>query len=183
VHCSANHLYLLWVKVGRPLCLTTRTSSDAWLWHERYSHLHFDALSKIEQKGMVHDLPHINHIHRLCADCIATKMKRSLFPSLAKRRADGLLDLVHGDLCGPISSETPGGKKFFLVLVDDWSRFMWVAPLAAKSDMLAAVKMFKAKVEVETGRRLRLLRTDNRGELTSMSSRLTVPSMGSNGST
>jgi hypothetical protein len=45
---------------------------------------------------------------------------------------------------------------------------MWVALLTAKSDTLAAVKMFKAKVEVETGRHLRVLRTDNEGEFTSI---------------
>jgi hypothetical protein len=68
-----------------------------------------------------------------------------------KRRAEGLLDLVNGDLCGPISPATPGGKRYFLLLVDDKSRFMWLALLAAKSDTLAALKKFQAKVEVETG--------------------------------
>jgi hypothetical protein len=62
-----------------------------------------------------------------------------------------LLDLVNGDLCGPISPATPGGKRYFLLLVDDKSRFMWLALLAAKSDTLAALKKFQAKVEVETG--------------------------------
>jgi transposase InsO family protein len=89
-----------------------------------------------------------------------------MFPSQAKRRADGLLDLVHDDLCGPITSVTPGGKKYFLLLVDDRSRFMWVALLATKSDTLAAVKMFTAKVE--TGRHLCMLRTYNGGEFTSI---------------
>jgi hypothetical protein len=81
VHRSANRLYLLRVKIGRPLCLSPHASSDAWLWHERYGHLHFNALNKVKQRGMVHDILRINHIHQLCADCIATKMKRSPFPS------------------------------------------------------------------------------------------------------
>jgi hypothetical protein len=41
---------------------------------------------------------------------------------------------------------------------------MWVSMLAAKSDVLATVKLFQARVEVETGRKLRVLRTDNEGE-------------------
>jgi hypothetical protein len=41
------------VKIGRLLCLAARTCNDAWLWHERYGHLHFDALDKLEQWGMV----------------------------------------------------------------------------------------------------------------------------------
>jgi hypothetical protein len=181
VHRSANHLYLHRVKIGHPLYLTARASSDAWLWHECYGHLHFDALSKLEQRGMVHGIPRINHIHQLCADCIATRMKRSLFPSQAKRWADGLLDLVHDDLCGPIMSVTPSGKKYFLLLVDDRSRFMWVALLAAKSDTLAAVKMFTTKVE--TGRRLCMLRTDNGASSPPSSLRLIMSRMASSDNT
>ena len=76
--------------------------------------------------------------------------------------------MVHGDLCGPITPATPGGKQYFLLLVDDKSRYMWVTLLAAKSDTLAAVMKFQAKVEVETGRRLCVLRTNNGGEFTSV---------------
>jgi hypothetical protein len=168
VQRSTNRLYLLRVKIARPLCLAARGSNDAWLWHERYGHLHFDALKKLEQRGMVQGIAHIEHVHQLCADCVTTKLKRSPFPSQAKRRAEGLLDLVHGDLCGPISPATPGGKRYFLLLVDDKSRFMWLALLSAKSDTLAALKKFQAKVEVETGWRLRVLRTDNGGGFASV---------------
>jgi hypothetical protein len=44
------------------------------LWHERYGHLHFDTLRKLEQRGMVHGLPHIEHVHQLCADCVTIKL-------------------------------------------------------------------------------------------------------------
>jgi hypothetical protein len=63
---------------------------------------------------------------------------------------------------------TPGGKKYFLLLVDDKSMLMWLVLLAAKSDTLAVLKKFQVKVEVETGRRLHVLRTDNGGEVTSI---------------
>ena len=76
--------------------------------------------------------------------------------------------MVHGDLCGPITPATPGGKQYFLLLVDDKSRYMWVTLLTAKSDTLATVKKFQAKVEVEIGQHLRVLRTDNGGEFTSV---------------
>ena len=89
---------------------------------------------------MVRGLPHTERVHQLCTDCVTTKLKRSPFPLLAKRWAEGLLDLVHGDLCDPITSATPGGKLYFLLLVDDRSRYMWVTLLAAKSDTLVAVK-------------------------------------------
>jgi hypothetical protein len=72
--------------------------------------------------------------------------------------------------CSPIMMATPGGKKYFLLVVDNKSRFMWLMLLAAKSDTLATVKRFQARVEVETGwhLRLRVLRTNNGGEFTSV---------------
>jgi hypothetical protein len=158
---STERLYLLRVQLARPLCLAARASDGAWLWQERLGHLNFDALHKMEKHGMVQGLPPIDRVHQLCIECVTTKLKRRPFPLQAKRRAEGLLDLVHSNLCGPITPPTPGGKQYFLLLVDDKSRFMWVALLAAKSDTLAAVKKFQARVEVETGRHLCVLRMDN----------------------
>lgn len=148
--------------------MTARRDDGPWLWHERYGHLHFDALRKLNKEKMVDGLPPVEHVHQLCTDCVATKLKRKPFPAQAKRRADGLLDLVHGDLCGPITPATPGGKAFFLLLVDDHSRYMWLSLLENKSGALAAIQRFQACVEVEMGRRLRVLRTDNGGEFTSV---------------
>jgi transposase InsO family protein len=78
----------------------------------------------------------------------------------------GLLDLVHGDLCGPITPATPGGCRHFLLLVDDHSRYMWVRLLNTKDEAASAIKQWQALVEAETGRVLRVLRTDNGGEFT-----------------
>lgn len=130
--------------------------------------MHFDALHKLAQKEMVEGLPMLERVNQLCGNCVTTKLKRRPFPNRAKRRAEGLLDLVHGDLCGPITPTTPGDKRFFLLLVDDRSRFMWIVLLAAKSDTLAAVHKFQVKVEVETGCRLQVLRTNHGGEFTSV---------------
>jgi len=78
---SANRLYLLRVKIAWPLCLSACANDSAWLWHERYGHLHFDALRKLEEWGMVRGLPHVKNVHQLCTDCVTTKLKRSPFPS------------------------------------------------------------------------------------------------------
>jgi hypothetical protein len=113
-----------------------------WLWHERYGHLHFITLRKLEEQGMVQGLPRVEHIHHLCIDYVTTKLKRSPFLTLAKRRVEGLLDLNHGDFCGLITPMTPGGKKYFLLLVDFKSRYVWVALLSTKRDTLATLNKF-----------------------------------------
>jgi hypothetical protein len=71
------------------------------------------------------------------------------------------LELVHGDLCGPISPATPSGRRYFLLLVDDATRYMWVALLTTKDAVVDVVKHLQALAEKKSGRKLRALRTDN----------------------
>jgi transposase InsO family protein len=75
------------------------------------------------------------------------------------------LDLVHGDLCGPVTPATPGGRHYFLLLVDDASWFMW-AVLPMKAATVDAIKLVQVATEKETGLKLQVLRTYNGGEFT-----------------
>ncbi|XP_066163729.1 uncharacterized protein [Oryza sativa Japonica Group] len=113
--------------------------------------------------NMVRELPAIDHVDQLCDGCLAGKQRRLPFPEEAKFRAQEALELVHGDLCGPITPATPGGRKYFLLLVDDMSRYMWIRLLSGKHEAAAAIKQFQAGVELESGRKLRALRTGCRG--------------------
>jgi hypothetical protein len=73
---------------------------------------------------------------------------------------------VHYDLCGPVKLVTLGGRHYFLLLVNNATRYMCVAPLAAKSDVVGAIRRIQVVVE-ECGLKLRAQRTDNGGEITS----------------
>ena len=86
----------------------------------------FDALGQLEK--MVRGLPHIEHAGELCDSCLAGKQRRQPFAKAVKYRAGNVLKLVHGDLCGPIVPATHGGRRYFLLLVDDCSRHVAVAP-------------------------------------------------------
>jgi hypothetical protein len=79
VRRSTERLYLLRVKLAQPLCLAARTTNSAWLWHERFGHMNFDALHKMEKRGMVQGLPPIDRVHQLCTECVTTKLKRRPF--------------------------------------------------------------------------------------------------------
>jgi hypothetical protein len=61
---------------------------------------------------------------------------------------------------------TPGARRYFLLLIDDVTRYMWIALLTAKSEASSAIKRIQAAAEKECGRKLRVLRTDNGGEFT-----------------
>ena len=96
------------------------------------------------------------------------KQRRLPFPKAAKYRAADPLKLVHGDLCGPITPATHGGRRYFLLLVDDYSRYMWLQLLTGKSDAAEAIKCFRGRAEAESRRKLRVLRTDRGGEFTAV---------------
>jgi hypothetical protein len=127
---SRGRLYVLHLAIARPVCLAAHGGEDAWRWHARYGHMHFDALRHLARGELVHGLPLLDEAGRLCDACLAGKQKRAPFPRQAVNRADELLGLVHADLCGPIDPPTPGGKRYFLLLVDDHSRHMWIHLLA-----------------------------------------------------
>jgi hypothetical protein len=82
--------------------------------------------------------------------------------------AERRLELVHGDLCGPISLATPRGNKYFLLLVNDLSRYMWVATIHSKDRAAAAIKDIQAWAEGESDLKLKALRTDRGGEFTAI---------------
>ena len=79
------------------------------------------------------------------------------------------MELVHGDICGPVKPTTLGGKTLFLLLVNDKSRFMWLILLQAKSEAVEAIKHIQARAEVECGKKMRVLRMDQGRKFTSAS--------------
>jgi hypothetical protein len=76
------------------------------------------------------------------------------FPRTTQRHADDMLQLVHGDLCGPIMPVTPSGNCYFLLLVDDYSCHMWVALLATKDTAPAAIQNIQVAAERKSGKKL-----------------------------
>ena len=76
------------------------------------------------------------------------------------------LKLVHGDLCGPIMPAINGGRWYFLLLMNDCSRYMWLQLLMSKDKAATTIKKFKMCTEAESGKKLRVLRTDRGGEFT-----------------
>ena len=87
---------------------------------------------------------------------------------MAKYRAADAFELVHDDLCGPITPGTNGARRYFLLLVDDCNRYMWLQLLTSKDEAAAAIKNFKMHAEAESGKKLHVLRTDRGGEFTSV---------------
>lgn len=162
-----NRLYIARLRLANPICLAAHPDEEAWRWHARFGHQHFDGLERLIRHNMVHGMPLIHHTEQVCDACLVGKQRRAPFPQQANYRAAEPLELVHGDLCCPISPPTQGGKRYFLLLVDDHSRFMWLYLLRSKDEAAEAIQRFKVHAERETGRKLRTFRSDRRGEFNS----------------
>nr|GEV09961.1 hypothetical protein [Tanacetum cinerariifolium] len=109
--------------------------TQAWLWHRRLSHLNFDYINLLSKKDVVIGLPKLKFVKdQLCSSCEVSKAKRGSFKSKAVPSSKGRLNLPHMDLCGPMRVASINGKKYILVIVDDYSRYTWTLFLHSKDE-------------------------------------------------
>jgi hypothetical protein len=146
--------------IARPVCLAARTGDEAWRWHARFGHTGFAALRRMGKEEMVRGLPVLEQVEQLCESCLAGKQRCAPFPHQATRRATKSPQLLHGDLCGLVSPPTPRGNRYFLLLVDDYSLYMWVSIIASKDQAESEIRRIQAATERKSGNLLCALRTD-----------------------
>ncbi|KAD4982647.1 hypothetical protein E3N88_19318 [Mikania micrantha] len=164
---TKNRLYKVQLKPGSPECLQVKLEDNGWKWHARLGHINFETMKLMAHKRMTAGLPTIAHPNRFCDSCLIGKQTRTTFPKATLYRANKTLELVYGDLCGPISPPTLAGNEYIFVIIDDYSRYMWTFMLKRKVDALQSFKSFKAQAENETGNSIKVFRTDRGGEFTS----------------
>jgi transposase InsO family protein len=150
----------------RAACLSARAEAEARRWHARLEHVNMPVLRQMANQELVKGMPSLEQVEGVCEACMTGKQRRTVFPDQAAWRAEHGLELVHGDLCGPISPATPSGNFYFLLLVDDHSRYMWISTLVSKNQAAAAIMEFQAQAEGESGHKLLMLRADRGGEFT-----------------
>jgi len=164
---TANRLYTVKFGLVSPICLLANSDNLAWQWHARFGHLNFRALHDLSGKNMVDGMPAVKRIEQVCDGCVLGKQHRKPFPSVSSLRAEKVLELVHADLCGHITPKTLGGAAYFLLVVDDHSRYMWIEMLKTKDQALDCFRRIKVRAELESGDKLKAMRTDRGGEFTS----------------
>lgn len=168
---SGNRMfYLLAAKPHKnSMCLQAEEveEKETHLWHCRYGHLNHDGLRMLAHKKMVVGLPNLKLTKELCTTCLIGKQHRESMPKRSSWRALKQLQLVHSDICGPITPASHSDKRYILSFIDDFSRKTWVYFLNEKSEAFTTFKSFKASVEKEVGEQITCLRTDRGGEFNS----------------
>ncbi|GKB21720.1 retrovirus-related pol polyprotein from transposon TNT 1-94 [Tanacetum coccineum] len=146
-----------------PICLlSTASKSKSWLWHRRLNHLNFGTINDLARKDLVRGLPRLKfEKDHLCSACQLGKSKKFSYRPKSKNTNMEVLHTLHMDLCGPMRVQSIKGKKYILVIVDDYSRFTWVKFLRSKDETPEFVTNFLKQIQVGLNKTVRFIRTDN----------------------
>nr|GEX70488.1 hypothetical protein [Tanacetum cinerariifolium] len=134
-----NNLYTLSLgdrMASSPICLLSKASkTNSWLLQRRLSYLNFGAINHLARQGLVRCLLKLKFEkdHLCSAGAMGKSMKKFHKPKSEDTNQEKLY-LLHMDLYGPMRVESVNGKKYILVIVDDYSRFIWVKCLRSKDE-------------------------------------------------
>ncbi|GFT27201.1 retrovirus-related Pol polyprotein from transposon TNT 1-94 [Trichonephila clavipes] len=131
------------------------------IWHQRFCHVNNDYLVKTSKNDSVKGLPRLNDNGKTrCIPCKLAKSKRVSFKKMEAVRSKRPLELLHMDLCGPMPTESQGGNKYFLSIIDDYSRKVTVFPIRNKSDVFHTFIRFQKRAERFLSKKVIAVRTD-----------------------
>ena len=138
-----------------------RVSVTKDLWHARLGHVGSRAMSDLPVATMGYSAggPPLS----ICEACILGKHPRAPHPPSSSRAANPL-DLVHSDICSPFPVQTPHGKLYFCIFLDDHTHGLDLYLLATRDQVFEAFQMFHRKWELRLDRKVKALRVDNAGE-------------------
>nr|GEU88788.1 retrovirus-related Pol polyprotein from transposon TNT 1-94 [Tanacetum cinerariifolium] len=146
---------------SNPICLMAKaTSSQAWLWHHRLSHLNFDTINLRSKNDIVVGLPKLKFVK----DHLCSSSKRKSFHTKPTPSSKRQLQLLHMDLCGPMRVTSINGKRYVLVIVDDYSRYTWTHFLRSKDETPKVLIDFLRLVQRGLQAQVRIVRTDKGSE-------------------
>ncbi|GFU43755.1 retrovirus-related Pol polyprotein from transposon TNT 1-94 [Trichonephila clavipes] len=120
-----------------------------------------DYQKKVVKNDSVKGLPRLTDNGKThCIPCKLAKSKRVSFKKTGAVRSKRPLELLHMDLCGPMPTESQGGNKYFLSIIDDYSRKVTVFPIRNKSDVFHTFIRFQKRAERFLSRKVIAVRTD-----------------------
>ncbi|GKE03500.1 retrovirus-related pol polyprotein from transposon TNT 1-94, partial [Tanacetum coccineum] len=143
-------------------CYMRNLEGDDLLTRDRESNLYTISIPDLTKHDLVDGLSKFKYSKdHPCSACKRGKSKKSYHPPKVVMSTHFKLELLHMDLCGPMRVASINGKKYILVIVDDYSRFTWVYFLHTKDETLEIIKNFIARVQLNFKAKVCKIRTDN----------------------
>lgn len=167
----------VWMLDTTPIVPTKQHNAKAYtainsakLWHERLGHLGKNALAKLPDNSLGVTINSKDELPTLktCEVCIQSKGTQ-LISRQPSTKAEDILEVVFSDICGPISPSTLSRYRYFATFLDSYSRWVDIALLRTRDEVLDAFKKWLIKEQNQTGKKLKRFHSDNALEYLSLS--------------
>src|SRR5436189_5604766 len=142
--------------VSVPVWLNHDIASESIKWHRRLGHIGQDRLSRLVKSGLTGSLTKVTL--PTCQFCLAGKAIRKSFGKT--RRTSAPLDLIHSDICGPMSARNRTNTPYFITFIDDYSRYSHIYLISHKSEALKCFEAYLNEVENKLERKVKTLSTE-----------------------
>jgi hypothetical protein len=120
------------------------SDNPTYLWHCCLGHIGVKCMKKLHSDGLLESLDFESF--DTCEPCLMGKMTKTPFSRIMERATD-LLEIIHTNVCGPMSISTRSGYHYFLTFTDDLSSYGYVYLMKHKSEMFEKFKEFQNEVE------------------------------------
>lgn len=141
------------------------TTNCIHFWHKVFGHRDPAAIKEMYSKNMVNGMKIIDcGIKTECETCLQAKSTRLPFPRQSSSQSNDVLELVHSDVCGPMQTQSPSGKRYVLTFIDDYSHYTVIYLLRKKSEVEEKIKEYIALVMNKFGKKIKCMRSDRGGE-------------------
>jgi hypothetical protein len=111
-------------------------------------------MKELHKDGLLESLD-FDSLNR-CEPCLMGKMNKTPFTYFVER-VTNLLEIIHNDVCGPMSVSTCNGYHYFVTFTDDLSRYGYIFLINHKSKTFEKFKDFQSKVENQLDRKIKNL--------------------------
>nr|GEX37879.1 retrovirus-related Pol polyprotein from transposon TNT 1-94 [Tanacetum cinerariifolium] len=160
-------------KTTDPVRKSKTSKTKSWLWHRRLSHLNFGIINHLAKHSLVRGPLKLKfEKDHLCAACAMGKSKKKPHKPKSEETNQEKLYLLHMDLCGSMRVASVNGKKYIIVIVDDYSRFTWVKCLRSKGEALDFIIKFLTMIQVRLKTPVHRIKTDNGTEFVNQTLRV-----------
>ena len=144
------------------MSLSKASESESWLWHKKLSHLNFKTMNELVKKELVRGIPQMEFTKDGLYDAFQKgKQIKASFRKKLDSIIEGPLQLLHMDLFGPVNILSISRKRYFLVIVDDFSKFSWTYFLKSKDEASEIIINHIRQVNNHPDFKVRRIRSDN----------------------
>ena len=140
------------------------------LWHKRLGHANLHTMRKLSKLQLVEGLPNFKFdFSYVCDICKLGKQTKTSFKSKNVVSIERPLQILHMDRFGPTRVRSLSGKRYAMVIVDDYSRYTWVLFLNSKDESFNLFQKFYRKIQNESGLPILSIRSDHGKEFENQS--------------